>query len=164
MRQVLKSPVLRRLSLSLWPIWARLYEPHLHRFSGRAVGSVGQQLMRPQAMRNRKMLSSKKILALLMNTALLLPGGALAQTSVGAGTPGQSQTGNDPANSNPPTNDPGVAYPTNGNSGTDGGGTTTNGGATTHHQRHHALAPSTTGTMGAPAGTDSGASSTGTPQ
>jgi hypothetical protein len=92
--------------------------------------------------------SSFRLPTLALCAALILPAGAMAQSTVGAGTPGQSQTGNDPANSGTHTTDPDVAPATNGTTGTG-----TNGG--THHHRHKAQ-PTTTNSDGTPAGSSMG--------
>ena len=59
---------------------------------------------------------------------------AMAQSTVGGGTPGQSQTGNDPANSGTHMGDPDVAPATNGTTGT---GTNNDATGTSRHRHHH---------------------------
>jgi hypothetical protein len=86
---------------------------------------------------------------LALCSVMLLPAGPMAQSTVGAGTPGQSQTGNDPANSGTHTTDPDVAPATNGTTGTG-----TNGSGT--HDHHHKAAPSSANSDGAPAGSGMG--------
>jgi hypothetical protein len=96
---------------------------------------------------------SNGLAMLSLCSIVALPAGALAQSTIGGGTPGQSTTGNDPANSGTHMGDPDVAPATNGTTGTDVN--------KTHHHHHHTTSPTTATGSPAPSGSDDNTGSNG---